>query len=147
MPRLLSLALLAATITPLGAEDANLAKKDVDAVQGVWTVDTIEYNGKSYGAKLKLEFDFKDNVATVAGNGKVRQEYAKLAFKFDPTTMPKVVDMTVAEGIQKDASMEGIYELKGGTLKLCVRVFGKDRPADFSAPDGSSIALLTLTKK
>ena len=85
---------------------------------------------------------------TVAGDGKVRKEYAKLAMKLDAASMPKCMDLTVAEGIQKTAEMEGVYELKRDTLRICVKVFGgKDRPGEFQSPEGSSIVLLTLSRK
>ena len=85
---------------------------------------------------------------TVEGDGKVRKEYAKLALKLDPTTTPKCVDMTVAGGIQKDVVMEGIYELKGDELRLCIKVLGnKERPGEFTSPDGASIVLLKLKRQ
>ena len=87
------------------------------------------------------------DVLIVEGDGKVRKEYAKLALKLDAGTTPKCVDLTVADGVQKDAVLEGVYELKGDELRLCVRVFGKDRPTEFKSPEGSSIALLTLKRQ
>src|SRR5262245_32890999 len=132
---------LAAAAAQTGEE-----KKLLDALQGEWTVAGLEYNGKNMADKFKLVFVFKGNVASVEGDEAVRTEYAKLSFKFDPSTDPKCVDLTVLGGIQKDATMEGIYELKGDELRLCVKVFGKDRPNEFKSPDGSSIVLLTLKR-
>jgi uncharacterized protein (TIGR03067 family) len=129
------------------AAEPDVAKKDLDACQGTWTVESMEYNGKELKDKYKITFTCKGDVMTVEGDGKVRKEYAKLKLKFDPTTTPKCLDMTVADGIQKDAVMEGVYEIKDDVLKVCVKVFGKDRPLEFKSPDGSSIVLLTLKRK
>ena len=82
----------------------------------------------------------------VEGNDKVKQEYARFKIKIDPTTMPKLFDIKVSAGVQKDATMEGIYEFKGKELRICLKVFGMDRPAEFSSPDGKSIALLVLKR-
>jgi uncharacterized protein (TIGR03067 family) len=56
------------------------------------------------------------------------------------------MDITIAAGSQTDATMEGIYELKDDELRICAKVFGKDRPSEFAAPEGSSIVLLTLKR-
>jgi hypothetical protein len=49
--------------------------------------------------------------------------------------------------VQKDAVLEGVYEVKGDDLKLCVMVFGKDRPTEFKSGEGSSVAMLTLKRQ
>ena len=134
-------------VSPLLAAEPDPAKKDLDALQGAWSVESLEYNGKELKDKYKISFTCKGNVMTVEGDGKVRKEYAKLALKLDPTTMPKCLDMTVADGIQKDAVMEGLYEIKGDQLRICVKVFDKDRPTEFKAPEGSNAVLLTLKRK
>lgn len=129
------------------AAEPDPVRKDVDALQGAWAVEGLEYNDKDLKDKYKISFTVKGDVLTVEGDGEVRKEYAKLAFKLDPSTTPKCLDLTVAGGSQKDALMEGIYELKGDEVRLCVRVFGKDRPSEFKSPDGSSIALLSLKRR
>jgi uncharacterized protein (TIGR03067 family) len=139
--------LAAATVIPGFAAEPEAAKKDLASLQGKWLVESLEYNGKELKDKYKLSFLLKDKVLVVEGNGKVRKEYAKLALTVDATTMPKCVDLTVADGSQKDAKLEGIYELKGDELRLCVKVFGLDRPNEFKSPEGASVALLTLKRQ
>ena len=108
------LLLIAAAAPGFGAEP-DPSKKDLDIMQGAWTVESMLYNGKEIKDKYKISFTCKDNVMTVQGDGKVRKEYAKLALKLDSTTTPKCMDITVASGIQKNAEMEGLYELEGET--------------------------------
>jgi uncharacterized protein (TIGR03067 family) len=139
--------LAAVVVLPALAAEPDPAAKDRKALQGEWAVESLEYNGKDYTDKYKIAFACKDDVLTVQGDGAVRKEYAKLTFKLDPSTTPKCVDLTVAGGVQKDAKLEGIYELKGDELRLCVKVFGSDRPTEFKSPAGTSIALLTLKRK
>jgi uncharacterized protein (TIGR03067 family) len=146
--RLSCVCLLAAGIVlPALAAEPDPAAKDRKALQGEWAVEALEYNGKDLKDKYNISFACKDDALTVQGDGAVRKEYAKLTFKLDPSTTPKCVDLTVAGGVQKDAKLEGIYELKGDELRLCVKVFGSDRPTEFKSPAGSSIALLTLKRK
>ena len=145
--RLACVCLLAGGFLPVFAAEPDATAKDRKAFQGEWAVEALEYNGKDYKDKYKIAFACKDDVLTVQGDGAVRKEYAKLSFKLDPSTTPKCVDLTVPGGVQKDAKLEGIYELKGDELRLCVKVFGSDRPTEFKSPEGASVALLTLKRK
>lgn len=143
---------LAGAAAGLAAADdkpADAAKKELEKLQGTWTTSALTYNGKDYFAdgKTGFRFVFKGDVATVEGNDQVKKEYAKLRFKLTPETKPRQLDLTVTDGVQKDAAIEGIYELKDDELKICVKVFGNDRPTEFESPAGSSIALLVLKRE
>jgi uncharacterized protein (TIGR03067 family) len=134
------------TVALLLAADA--PRKEVDQFQGTWTATHLEYSGDQYEDLAKqLRCTFKGDAITVQGDEEVVRDYPKFAFKLDPSVMPKQIDLTVKGGLQKGAAMEGIYELKGDELRLCVRVFGKDRPTEFKAPAGESIALLVLKRE
>jgi uncharacterized protein (TIGR03067 family) len=144
LPLLLAVGLLLAADAP--KDDPG--KKELDKIQGTWTTSSIEYNGKSFDDLAKdLQFVFKGDTATVEGNANVRKDYATLTFKLDPSVTPKQLDLTVKAGGQKDAVMQGIYELKGDELRLCVLVFGRDRPTEFAAPAGSVTALVVLKRE
>jgi uncharacterized protein (TIGR03067 family) len=143
---------LAAALTvgaPTADKPSDAAKKELDKLQGAWTTTKVIYNGKEYFADGKpgLRFVFKGDAAAVEGNDEVKKEYARLRFKLDPEAKPRRVDLTITEGIQKDAALEGIYELKDDELTICVKVFGNDRPTEFEAPAGSSIALVVLKRE
>ena len=123
-------------------------KKELAKLDGTWTMTSIEYNGKSFDKLAnQLQFVIKDGKATVTGSKDVEKEYAKLTFTLDPSTTPKLLDMAVTAGVQKDSVMEGIYELKEDELRICAKVLGKDRPTKFEAPDGSSTCLLVLKRE
>jgi uncharacterized protein (TIGR03067 family) len=143
MTTFLELMLATGLIVGTGAKQE---KKEVEKFRGTWTVAELTYNGKDH-SKLKFNFVFKGSEVVVEGDEKVKVEYAKLKFKIDTSTTPKIFDMTITDGIQKDAAMEGIYEFKGADeLRICATVFGKDRPAEFSSPDGKSIVLMVLKR-
>ena len=144
----LSTVLAAVLFIAAGGPQDDAGKKELEKLKGVWTTKSIEYNGKQHEKLAKqLRFVFKGNAATVEGSDEVRKEYAKFTFKLDPGATPKLFDLTVAAGVQKDAVMEGIYELKGDQLRICLKVLGQDRPTEFASPEGASIALLVLKRE
>jgi uncharacterized protein (TIGR03067 family) len=145
----LTIGLLALPMTVRAGGDTAAVKAEVKKLQGTWKVTAVTYNGKDFYEKGQPPFDFiiKGDEIVVQGNDAVKKEYARMRFKLDPSFTPKLFDLTVTGGIQLNAKMEGIYELKGDDLKLCIRIFGNDRPTKFEAPGDSSNALLILKKQ
>jgi uncharacterized protein (TIGR03067 family) len=147
------LAALTSILLLLGAiradEASDAVARELKKLQGTWSTAALTYNGKDFLAdgKSGFNFVFKGDEAAIEGNDKVKKEYAKIKVKIDLTVTPKIMDISVIGGVQKDAVIEGIYELKGDELKICARVFGKDRPTEFVAPGGSSIVLLVLKRE
>lgn len=123
------------------------AKKEQEKLQGAWTVERLEFSGKDLTDKYKLHVVIKGNRLSVEGDKEIQQDYAQFAFKIDPRTAPKCIDLTVSVGGQKGATLEGIYEVKGKELKICLQVFGTERPGEFKSPAGKSMALVLLKKK
>jgi uncharacterized protein (TIGR03067 family) len=130
-----------------GPKDA--AQKELDALQGKWVTASLIYNGKDFLAdgKRGFHFVFKGAEAAIEGNAAVKKEYAKIKVKLDAAATPKCIDITVTGGIQLNATIEGIYELKGDELKICAKVFGNERPTEFASGEGASIALLVLKRE
>ena len=149
MNALMTLTFLAAAVTAAADQPADDAvKKELARLEGGWQATSLEYDGKAHEEVAKqLRLVFKGDAVEVEAGEQVRKEYGKLTVKIDPTTTPKIMDITVAAGEQKDAALEGIYELKGDELKLCVRVIGTGRPAEFAAPEGANIALAVLKRE
>ncbi len=138
-----ALAILAVVLL-LAADDA--VKKDQEKLQGTWETTAVEYNGTDQANDVKLKLVFTGKEVKVEGSDEVENDYAKLTYKLDPTTNPRSIDITVAAGNQKDTVLEGIYEVKGDELRLCVKVIGKERPAKFASPEGENIALVVLKR-
>jgi uncharacterized protein (TIGR03067 family) len=130
-------------------EERPKVSKELEPLQGIWTTSALTYNGKDFLAngKTGFQFVFKGDEATVEGNDAVKKEYAKIKVKLDQATTPKCIDITVTGGIQLNAVIEGIYELAEDEFKLCAKVFGKERPAEFASPEGSSTVLLVLKRE
>jgi uncharacterized protein (TIGR03067 family) len=85
----------------------------------------------------------KDGVTTVTIGGK---PFMKAKFTIDPTKKPKTIDYMVLEGLTKGKKQLGIYELDGDTVKFCFAVPDKERPKDFTSPEGSGRTLSVWRK-
>jgi uncharacterized protein (TIGR03067 family) len=144
---MMPLLILAGTL--LGVDAKEDAKKVVDQVQGSWTTTSLIFSGKDVSNEdyAKLRFVFKGDEAVIEGSDQVKKEYARIGFKFDPSTAPHLVDMSIKAGTQKDTVIEGIYELKGDELRICARVIGNERPADFTSAENSNVALIVLKRE
>jgi uncharacterized protein (TIGR03067 family) len=143
------LSLIVATGLLLAADaPKETAKTEVKKVQGTWKTTSLKYNGEdvSIDGKGKIRLVFKGDIATVQAAASTKKEYGKVKFTFDPSTKPRSVDITVTSGVQKGEKMEGIYEIKGNKLKLCIKVLGAERPTKFESPSGESIALIEFER-
>lgn len=125
------------------------SKEDLKKFAGSWATTKLTYNGEDIdiSGKARIKLVFKGNTGTVEADDKVKKEYAKIQITLDATTATKCIDIKITGGTQKGTKFEGIYELKGDKLKICVKIQGNDRPEKFESPAGDGIALLDLTRK
>ena len=110
----------------LGAADAPnaAATKELAKIQGEWQLEAFTYNGN-----VAAEESLADTKAKVVGD-QVTLSSLKVTIKLDPSTDPKIIDV----GIEGHGTLEGIYQLDGDTLKVCVSIAAsKQRPYDFAA--------------
>jgi uncharacterized protein (TIGR03067 family) len=135
-------AVLSLVSPPLHADDA---KKDHKAIQGTWQVVEFVFNGTTLPEVKQIKIIFKDeSMQLVDEKEKEKREYT---FKLDSSKTPKAIDLVAQNGPFKDKTGYGIYELKGGELKLCLlNKETKDRPTEFKSPRDSSLALIVLKR-
>jgi uncharacterized protein (TIGR03067 family) len=118
--------------------------KDEDAILGTWAIDKFDNGGGPGGPSAediaKIRFIFKkDGKLTLTGgpNG----EEKETEYKVDPAAKVKAIDL-----IMDGRTAQGIYELDGDTLKLCVTEGDKaGRPEEFK-PDGKLTAVVTFRR-
>jgi uncharacterized protein (TIGR03067 family) len=143
------LLLLAAGLC-LAADDAkDAAKAEMKKLEGTWVATSIEYDGEQVlGGEVKdVKLVISGDEISVKGAIPDADKYAKLTYKVDPSTTPKIIDVTFTVGADKGTVMEGIYKLEGDELRLCVQVFGKERPGEFATQGGSNRALGVLKRE
>ena len=145
-PFVLFLAILLLTAAD---EPKDAAKKDLAKLQGIWTPTSMVFNGKDHSVEGKGAFKmvFKGDIASVEGSDEIKREYAKVRFTLQPGFKPKLVDLEIVGGSQEKAKMEGVYEITGDEFRICVKVFGNDRPTEFASAEGSSVVLVVLKRE
>jgi uncharacterized protein (TIGR03067 family) len=123
-------------------------RAELKKLQGTWRPVSVTYNGEDVLADGRAKFTLviKGDVGTLRGAAGVKKEYAKVKLTPDPSTTPKCLDVAVLSGGQKGVTLEAIYEIKEGKLRICAKVLGMDRPAKFASPAGKSIALIELER-
>src|SRR4051812_37828170 len=136
-----TLTLLAAFLIPsaLQAEGKKPAAKDEDKIQGTWQMVSGEKGGNAAPDKFvqafRLTFKAEGKITAVS-----KGEEKEGTFKVDAAKKPRQIEISI-EG----KTLEGIYELDGDGLKLCL---GEgSRPAEFKSPEGSKTMLMMLKRE
>jgi uncharacterized protein (TIGR03067 family) len=117
-----------------GGQDA--AKDEMSKLEGEWSMVSGEANGQAMpDERVKTgKRVAKDGETTITFGD---QLYFKAKFTIDATKKPKTIDYSMTEGPTKGKTHLGIYELDGDTVKFCFAAPDKDRPAEFTAKEGS----------
>ena len=137
MMRFATLCLLAAT--PLFAAPVPKELKNEGKLEGTWKVTELSTNGRDAGQQGTYWTIDPEGMLTLHGQPKVPENHSNITFKYDPRT--KAIDYTSVSGSR---NYPGIYELRGGTLKLCFELNDQTRPKVVEA--GSSLNLWTFTR-
>jgi uncharacterized protein (TIGR03067 family) len=116
------------------------ASDDKKAIQGVWYLETMNYEGKVQGEdspikEMIMEFT-SDKVLSTAKKEKTESEYT-----IDSSSAPKKIDL-IRRHDMEDHIAHGIYQLEENTLTICVAMPDKDRPADFKPGEGRAVMVL-----
>lgn len=133
-----------AVVASVAAEEA--AKKDFEQLQGTWIVTGAEQDGKPLdrlqGGKLVVK-DQNFHIKTASGTE------MKGDLQLEPAKKPKHIDWLHQEGLLREKTWQGIYELDGDDLKLCYAEAdsGKDRPGEFKTEADSKRLLIVLKRE
>ena len=112
-------------------------EKDLQKLQGNWTVISIEVNGNKVP-----EDKIGDPKAVFKGERYSIHDF-RLSVKIDPTKKPKTINMDGKDGNGNPLTMIGIYELEGDRLKICFAKPGeKERPSTFETKPKSGQSLI-----
>jgi uncharacterized protein (TIGR03067 family) len=107
------------------------AKKDLEKLKGTWVATSYVKD-----TKPAPEADLKMMKLVIAGDqvsftkGK---DLRKSTYKLDPTQKPKAVDIVMIDGPDKGNTLQGIYEISGDELKICLAILNKPRPKELAA--------------
>jgi uncharacterized protein (TIGR03067 family) len=128
---------------PAGDKDAG----DLDKLQGDWVTKSFVMDG----GPLPKEKQFPDRLMTIKGDAFSEFRNGKVAvrgtIKVDTSKTPKWLDATFKEGGPVGETIEGIYELDGDSLKVCIGTPETDRPTKFGSTTGSKLRLIQYERK
>jgi uncharacterized protein (TIGR03067 family) len=128
-----------------GIRAAEPNQKDIEAMQGVWTIESFTLDGN----KISPE-QLKNWRRIVEGNHVMWKNgpatIAELDIKFDRTKKPMTLDSTIATGDNKGETLLAIFELNGDELHVCFTSPGNPRPTEYSSKPGSGQSLYTARR-
>ncbi len=110
-------------------------QKDLENFQGVWTVESMQLNGKplSEERRAKIKLTIKgENFTFETGNDSHEGLY-----KIDPTKDPKELNIVISRGDEKGKVYRVIYKFEDGKMIQCMRQDNKSRPSQFTGTAGS----------
>ncbi|MBN9660685.1 MAG: TIGR03067 domain-containing protein [Acidobacteria bacterium] len=118
--------------------------QDLDRLQGVWLVTSLELDGQTMPESLHAQarITITGNRFQTTGMGPVYEGTLRL----DATQSPAHLDMHFNAGPETGNTNLGIYELNGATWRLCLATRGKTRPSAFATAPSTGFALETLTR-
>jgi uncharacterized protein (TIGR03067 family) len=133
-------------LVPVANARADDAKKDLKALQGTWKVVAAEQDGDPLDRIIGGTLVIKDNNFTIrtADGTEMKGDLTLNASK-----KPKHIDLAHQEGLLKDKTWQGIYELKDNTLKLCYAEADseKERPSEFKTLKKSRLLLIEMKRE
>ena len=121
-------------------------KKELKALQGTWKVVAAEQDGDPLDRIIGGTLTIKDNNFTIKTAGGTEM---KGDLTLNPSKKPKHIDLAHQEGLLKDKTWQGIYELKDDTLKLCYAEADseKERPSEFKTLKKSRLLLIEMKRE
>ena len=128
------------------ADPVAAPQADLDKLQGSWQCVSWISNGLEGGRNPEvIRSSYDGNRLTLWNED---EEYRHSLVTLDPGRTPKAMNVWDLDGPGADRTNQGIYELNGDTLKLCL-VLGSDepRPKEFTSEPGSNHLLLTYKRR
>src|SRR5712692_5495969 len=106
-------------------------RRDLDLLQGSWTVTALEVEGQKIPATMLASGRIVIKGRRFASTGMGTVYKGKL--ELDASTSPRQLNMKFDAGPEKGNTNLCIYELSGDAWKLCIATRGDVRPSSFSS--------------
>ena len=142
---------LASLGSPRAIRDAQeqVFKKELKTLAGTWRPISSETDGiKAPEERLKESSMTRDEAGKVIGRRGDMIVLEGTVKKIDASKKPKTIDTEVTAGDLKGKTIQGIFEIDGDTLQVCVALPGKaERPTEFSGKAGSGCNLTVYKRE
>jgi uncharacterized protein (TIGR03067 family) len=121
--------------------EVDQSKKDLEMLQGTWSLVSMEAEGKKLPeeAYKGVKVVFEKNKMTMGKGDKTETATVIL----DASKKPKWINTTAKGGDE----LEGIYDLNGDDLKICLSKKRGDRPKEFITKADREHGLLVLKRQ
>ena len=129
------------------SEDA--FKHELKALAGTWKPISSETDGnKTPEERLKESSMTRDETGKVIGRRGDMIVLEGTVKRIDASMKPKTIDTEVIVGDLKGKTIQGIYEIDGDTLRICVVLPGRgERPTEFTGKAGSGCSLTVFKRE
>jgi uncharacterized protein (TIGR03067 family) len=117
-------------------------KKELDKIQGSWTIISSEKDGKPEESRKNVKVVFTGDQFVRTS----KENTLKGSVALNPAVKPMWMDTTFVEGPDKKKTFLGIYALEGDTLKICFADEGKQRPTEFATKAGGGLSLVVMNR-
>ena len=143
-PKFIVVGLALLSLSFAQADDA--AKKEFEKLQGTWVVVEATQDGQALERINGGKFIIKDVNFTIKT---VSNFELKGDLQLDPSQKPKHISYSHQEGLLRDKTWQGIYELNGDELKICYAEAdsNKERPKEFKTEKDSGHLYLMLKRE
>lgn len=135
-----------ALILAAAGDDRAASRKDLDQFQGTWVAVSMEREGETVPAEVfagrTCEYQFDG--FTLKQDGEPRR---RGIVTLDAGRSPKAINSWDLNGPYADATVPGIYELKGDRLTVCFSSPGSERPTRLSTKSGGGELLVVYERK
>jgi uncharacterized protein (TIGR03067 family) len=133
-------ALAAVAISSALAADDQAVKKDMEQLQGEWSMVSGSADGQPMPEQMlkQMKRVCKGDETTTTMGG---QTFMKAKITIDPSKKPKTIDYEMTDGFTKGKKQLGIYEVDRDTFKSCFGKPGAERPTDFTSKPGDGRTL------
>src|SRR5262249_59270775 len=122
----------------LAQDDA--LKKEMKRLEGTWTIESAVRDGQDFDRIKEHRLVFKEDRITIKSTDKDQGGTYKLELSKKPAANDFIPEDT------NEKTIQGIYGLKGDTLKLCMARPGAERPPEFTTAEGSNRILVVLKR-
>jgi uncharacterized protein (TIGR03067 family) len=121
---------------------AAAVREELKRLEGTWDVVSMVQDGDD----KPLVGTMKGLQAVIAGDQRTLRAGTTVlvqgSFRIDPTTRPRTIDVTITRGASRGQVLEGIYDLDGDTLRVCLAAKGGPRPTEMSSKPDSGQTLM-----
>jgi uncharacterized protein (TIGR03067 family) len=145
--------LVVSSLLVLSVEAGDDAKKDLEKLQGSWTVVDIVDGGEKAPAEEAKAMSVvckKDEITVkvkLADKKNEEEVVASFTVKLDPSQKPNSVDFIHTSGKDKGKKVLGIYKIDGDSVSFCYGEIDQARPKEFVSPAKSTLTLVILKRK